>query len=216
MTYRHPGLLAKIVTTLDVVSGGRALLGLGAAWYEREHLGLGVPYPEVGERFERMEETLQICRQMWSDNNGPYQGRHYQLAETVCSPPPVQKPGPKILIGGMGETKTLQFVARYADACNLFDVGPEGIAHKLDVLARHCERENRNPDEIRKTVITSLDPLADTDRFLATMDRYAASGIDQIWTGPPGPDPAGWVSQVTETVLPRLRAIEERDIEEKS
>ena len=94
VTYRHPGLLAKIVTTLDVLSGGRAELGVGAAWYEREHLGLGVPFPPVAERMERLEEAIQICLQMWSDNNGPYRGKHYTLEETLCSPPPVSWPRP--------------------------------------------------------------------------------------------------------------------------
>ncbi len=124
VTYRHPGLLAKIVTTLDVLSGGRAQLGIGAAWYEREHRGLGVPFPPLAERFERLEETLQICLQMWSGDSGPYQGRHYQLAETICSPPPVSTPRPRILVGGSGERKTLRLVARYADACNLFATSP--------------------------------------------------------------------------------------------
>ena len=133
VTYRHPGLLAKTITTLDVLSGGRAELGLGAAWYEREHLGLGVPFPPLSERYERLEETLQICFQMWSDDNGPYQGRHYQLAETLCSPQPVSSPRPQVLIGGGGERKTLRLVARYADACNIIgDV--ETVAHKVGVL----------------------------------------------------------------------------------
>ena len=138
VTYRHPGLLAKIVTTLDVLSGGRAELGIGAAWYEREHQALGVPFPRLAERFERLEETLQICRQMWSDDDGPYEGRHYQLAETICSPPPISSPRPPILVGGSGERKTLRLVARYADACNLFARSPAEVAHKLAVLDQHC------------------------------------------------------------------------------
>ncbi len=118
--YRYPGLLAKIVTTLDVLSGGRGRLGIGASWYEREQRALGVPVVPVPERFERLEETLQICRQMWSDNDGPYDGRHYHLAETLCSPRPLTQPHPPILIGGGGEKRTLLLLARYADACNLF------------------------------------------------------------------------------------------------
>src|SRR5215470_11821831 len=106
VTYRHPGLLAKTVTTLDVLSGGRAELGIGAAWYEREHVGLGVPFPPAAERFERLEEAIQICLQMWSDDDGPYVGRHHQLTETLCSPPPVSTPRPRIMIGGSGPTKT--------------------------------------------------------------------------------------------------------------
>ena len=133
VTYRHPGLLAKTVTTLDVLSGGRAVLGIGAAWFEREHLGLGVPFPPLAERFERLEEALQICNQMWDpDNNGPYEGKHYQLAETLCSPQPINRP--KVMIGGSGERKTLRLVAQYGDACNLFASSPEDVAHKLDVL----------------------------------------------------------------------------------
>ena len=139
VTYRHPGLLAKIVTTLDVLSGGRAQLGLGAAWYEREHRGLGVPFPPISERFERLEEALQICLQMWSDDEGPYNGKHYQLAETICQPPPIQQPRPSIMIGGSGERKTLRLVAQYGDACNLFATTPAEIAHKLEVLQRHCD-----------------------------------------------------------------------------
>ena len=137
------------MATLDVLSGGRAQLGIGAAWYEREHLALGVPFPPIGERFERLEEALQICRQMWSDDDGPYDGRHYQLAETICSPRPLQQPRPPILIGGSGEQKTLRLVARYADACNLFTPDLEIVTRKLEVLDRHCEAEGRDPADGR-------------------------------------------------------------------
>ncbi|MCK7621617.1 LLM class F420-dependent oxidoreductase [Streptomyces sp. RS10V-4] len=205
VTYRHPGLLAKTVTTLDVLSGGRAMLGIGAAWYEREHHGLGVPFPPVPERFERLEETLQICRQMWSDDTGPYTGHHYRLAETICSPAPVQQPGPPIVIGGMGEKKTLRLVARYADACNLFAFDPGEVAHKLDVLTRHCDTEGRDPAEIKKTIIGHFDPLADIDAFLAAMREYAELGVQQVWVNPSGPDPADWTARVGEQVLPALR-----------
>jgi F420-dependent oxidoreductase-like protein len=207
VTYRHPGLLAKIVTTLDVLSGGRAMLGIGAAWYEREHRGLGVPFPPVAERFERLEETLQICLQMWSDNNGAYAGTHYQLAETVCSPPPIRQPRPPIVIGGAGERKTLRLVARYADACNLFAIGHDAIAAKLDVLARHCETENRDPGTIRKTILGGGDPIGDPDGFLRSMEGYAKLGIELIEVMPPGADPVGFVSRVGENVIPRLADI---------
>jgi F420-dependent oxidoreductase-like protein len=205
VTYRHPGLLAKIVTTLDILSEGRAWLGIGAAWYEREHKGLGVPFPPTSERFERLEEALQICHQMWSDDDGPYDGRYYQLAETICSPPPIQKPGPKILVGGSGERKTLKLVARYADACNLFAPDAAFVAHKLDVLARHCETEGRDPAAIKKTIITGGDALADVDGFVKTMEEYARLGIQLVEVTPPGPDPAAWVAQLTEQVVPKLR-----------
>ena len=147
--YRHPGILAKIVTTLDVLSGGRAWLGIGAAWNEDESRGLGIPFPPVAERFERLEETLQICLQMWRGDESPYRGRHYQLDRPLNSPQALTKPHPPIMIGGGGEKKTLRFVARYAQACNLFP-GPE-LGHKLDVLREHCEREGRDYDEIEKT-----------------------------------------------------------------
>src|SRR6478736_2350747 len=146
VSYRYPGLLAKIVTTLDVLSGGRAMLGIGAAWYEREHVGLGVPFYPIAERLERLEETLQICLQMWSEDNGPYEGRHYRLAETVCVPAPLTRPHPPVMIGGGGEKKTLLLVARHADACNLFGSSPEDVAHKLDVLRAHCTDVGRDYD----------------------------------------------------------------------
>lgn len=157
VTYRYPGILAKTVTTLDVLSGGRAWLGIGAGWYEREHLGLGVPFPPVAERFERLEEAVQIALQMWSGEAGRYDGKHYQLAETLGRPLPLAQPRPRIMIGGGGEQKTLRLVARYADACNLFAApGEEGLAtlaHKLDVLRVHCEREGRPYEAIEKSVM---------------------------------------------------------------
>ncbi|MBS1846603.1 MAG: LLM class F420-dependent oxidoreductase, partial [Actinobacteria bacterium] len=170
VTYRHPGLLAKTVTTLDVLSGGRAQLGIGAAWFEEEHEGLGVPYPAMSERFERLEEAIRICFQMWSDDNGPFEGKHYRLEETLNSPPAISTPRPSLLIGGSGEKKTLRLVARYADACNLFGGERDVVAHKLDVLKGHCEAEGRDYDEIEKTIIWGTNPLDDVDGFLAEMD----------------------------------------------
>lgn len=207
VTYRQPGLLAKTLATLDVLSGGRAMLGIGAAWYAREHAGLGVPFPPVPERFERLEETLQICRQMWSADDGPFHGRHYELAETLCEPQPLQPGGPPLLIGGMGEKKTLRLVAQYAHACNLFDAGPDVIAAKLDVLARHCADVQRDPADIHKTIITGADPLADVDGFVAAMSTYAAMGVSTVWVGSAEPDLPGWVARVGELVLPRLREL---------
>jgi F420-dependent oxidoreductase-like protein len=157
VVYRHPGVLVKTVTTLDVLSGGRAYFGLGAAWFEGEARGLGVPFPSTRERFERLEETLQITHQMWSDNNGPFTGRHFQLAETLCSPQPVAKPHPPILLGGMGERKTLRLVAQYADACNLFArMGQDTLRRKLDVLKGHCEKLGRDYTEIEKTTLNTV------------------------------------------------------------
>ena len=202
VTYRHPGLLAKIVATLDVLSEGRAFLGIGAAWYEREHLALGVPYPPLKERFERLEETLQIAQQMWSDDDGPYEGVHYRLAETLCHPAPLQMPRPPILIGGGGERKTLRLVAQYGDACNLFDAGPEALAHKIEVLRGHCTDVGRDPAQIDITVTSALDD--DHDAFLERMRAYAGLGVSQVWLSLPPEDPAGFVERTCADVLPEL------------
>ncbi len=176
VTYREPGLLAKAVSTLDVLSGGRAMLGIGAGWFEAEARGLGLPFPSLAERFERVEEALQICLQMWSDDDGPYRGKHYQLARTLNSPQPATRP--RILIGGSGERKTLRLVAKYADACNLFD-SPE-LAHKLEVLKQHCEREGRDYNDIEKTVQTRFDLGANGERVEETIEHLhelAALGL---------------------------------------
>ena len=201
--YRHPGLLAKIVTTLDVLSGGRARLGIGASWYEREQRGLGVPVVPVAERFERLEETLQICLQMWSDDDGPYQGRHYQLSETLCVPAPISRPHPPILVGGGGEKKTLLLAARYADACNLFGSSPDDVAHKLDVLRSHCEDEGRDYDRIAKTVLAVRPALADIDGFLAAAAEYAALGVTELEVMADR-HPVEFATEIAERVLPRL------------
>lgn len=206
VTYRHPGLLAKTVATLDRLSQGRAMLGIGAAWYDREHHGLGVPFPSTSERFERLEEALRICRQMWSDDDGAFDGQHYRLAETVCVPPTVQ-PRLPIMIGGSGERKTLRLVARHADACNLFGEGPDVVAHKLDVLREHCSNEGTDYDAVRKTVIVMADPLADPDAFLRDAEAYAGLGVDLLTSTPHGDDPVAWTTQVCEQVLPRLQQL---------
>jgi F420-dependent oxidoreductase-like protein len=156
VTYRHPGILIKTVTTLDVLASGRAYFGVGAAWNEEEHKGLGVPFPPVSERFERLEEVLQLAHQMWSGNDAAFNGMHYQLERPLNSPQPISKPHPPILIGGSGEKKTLRLVARYADACNLFAVDMDTMRHKLDVLRRHCEAVGRPYDEIEKTTLGHL------------------------------------------------------------
>ena len=187
--YRHPGILAKTVTTLDVLSGGRAWLGIGAAWNDEESRGLGIPFPPVAERFERLEETLQICLQMWRGDQTPYQGKHYQLERPLNSPQALSKPHPPILIGGGGERKTLRFVARYAQACNLFP-GPD-LARKLDVLRAHCDAEGRDYDEITKTCYFIFDPgekgektaeMVDQLGNLAGMGFHAAIGaVANVW-----------------------------------
>lgn len=178
VVYREPGMLAKCVTTLDVISGGRAWLGIGAAWNEDEARGLGLPFPPTAERFEQLEEALQICLQMWADEEGPYAGRHYQLERTLSSPQPLSRPHPPILIGGGGEKKTLRLVAQYAQACNLFP-GPD-LERKLDVLRGHCEAVGRDYDEIEKTVIMPIDPGPDgthVDALLGRLQALAGLGI---------------------------------------
>jgi F420-dependent oxidoreductase-like protein len=188
VTYREPGMLAKLVTTLDVLSKGRAWLGIGAAWNEDEARGLGLPFPPTAERFERLEEALQICQQMWSDSDAPYEGKHYRLERTLNQPQPLRRP--PILIGGSGEKKTLRFVAKYAQACNLFH-GPD-LARKLDVLRGHCEAEGRDYDEIEKTVMFRLDPGEKgekLDELLVQLRQAAELGIQEAH---------GWVPRVWE------------------
>lgn len=211
VTYRHPGLLAKIVSTLDVLSGGRAALGIGAAWYEREHRALGVPFPPLAERFERLGETLQIVHQMWSDNGGPFDGKHYHLAETINSPQPLRRP--PIMVGGGGERKTLRLVARYADACNVFTgrgAGPDQVAHKLAVLREWCDREGRPYDEIRRTVLynglVGQDPTG-AAAFVEEMRALADIGVDEVHVMPMQGDPVAFVRSLGEHVVPRLSGL---------
>ena len=152
VVYRHPGMLIKSVTTLDVLSGGRAYLGIGAAWNQQEAVGLGLPFPPLKERFQRLEETLRIAKHMWANNVTAFQGKHYQLAEPISRPQPLSRPHPPILIGGGGEKRTLRLVAKYGDACNLFAAfGTDVIARKLDILKRHCDAVGRRYDEIERT-----------------------------------------------------------------
>lgn len=173
ITYRHPGFLAKQITGLDVLSGGRAWLGIGAAWFEREHIGLGIPFPPLKERFGMLEETIQICHQMWSDNNGPFEGKYFQLAETLCSPKPVQRPRPPILVAGSGEKKTLKLVARYADSCNVRGMDVESTERLLGILDEHCEREGRDPKSVERTVVTRFDPGVNGERAEQEIERLA-------------------------------------------
>ena len=203
VVYRDPGLLAKEVTTLDVLSGGRAWLGIGAAWNGEEAAGLGLFFPPMAERFERLEETLQICLQMWGDDEGPFDGRHYQLARTLNSPQSIRRPHPPILIGGAGEKKTLRLVALYAQACNLFP-GPD-LPRKLDVLRRHCDDVGRDYDEIEKTVIGPLDPGPGGEKvtdLLASMREMAALGVTHYHGSVPGVADITPLEILGEQVLP--------------
>jgi F420-dependent oxidoreductase-like protein len=209
VSYRHPGLLAKIITTLDVLSGGRAVLGLGAAWYEQEHLGLGVPMPSTKERFERLEETLQIVRQMWSDDDGPFEGKHYQLGRTLNIPQPIHTP--PIMIGGGGERKTLRLVAQYGDACNLFAdpaSGPANVQAKLDILRQHCADAGTDYDRIRKTITFMGPPTEDIGAELVEQLRpFADVGITEAHVMPPNDTPVEYVEALGKHVVPGLQPV---------
>jgi F420-dependent oxidoreductase-like protein len=192
VTYRHPGLLIKTVTTLDVLSGGRAYLGIGAAWNEQEHRGLGVPFPPMSERFERLEEAVQLAQQMWKGDESPFEGEHYQLERPMNSPQALTSPHPPILIGGTGEKKTLRMVAQYADACNIFEMGNKAVAHKLEVLKQHCERLGRDYAAIEKTTLGSIalsrDGAEGTSTVSQAVERFArlaSLGIDQALVNMP-------------------------------
>ena len=189
VTFRPASLLIKAVTTLDVLSGGRAWLGLGAGYLEDEARAMDLPLPPVAERFEVLEEALALALRMWEDDRSPFEGSHLRLERPVGNPRPLARPHPPILVGGAGERKTLRLVARYADACNLFDI-PDGgrtLRHKLEVLARHCEEVGRPFEEIEKTVSTRLNP---DDTAAAMAERCAALaelGLDHAVVITPGP-----------------------------
>ena len=208
VTYHNPGQLAKTVTTLDVLSQGRSMLGIGAAWYERGHTAVGIPFPPLRDRFEMMEETIQICLQMWGNNDGPYDGKHYQLAETICVPQPIRRP--PILVAGGGEKKTLRLAAQYADVWTSPAATIDEFKQKADIFNRHCDTVGRNPAEIRKTAgLFFRDPFDDLDEYLKTMEDYAKLGICLVNVGvmPGNPDPLGFVKRLADELVPRLAAI---------
>jgi F420-dependent oxidoreductase-like protein len=215
VTYRHPGLLIKTVTTLDVLSHGRAYLGIGAAWNEQEHNGLGVPFPPVKERFERLEEALQIAQRMWSGSEEPYQGKYYQLERPLNSPQTLQRPHPPILIGGVGERKTLRLVAQYADACNIFArLGDEEIKRKFEVLRQHCDAIGRPYGDIQKTTLDSIlitanghgesiTPAQAVDRFA----HFAELGVDEAIVNMRNVADAEVFDLLSEEIIPQVSRI---------
>ena len=215
ITYRHPGVLVKTATTLDVLSGGRAWFAVGAAWYDREHEGLGIPFPPLAERFERLEETLQIADRMWSADVSPYEGKHYRLAEPLCEPRPVGRRRLPIMVGGGGERKTLRLVARYADACNLVTFrGTEDIPHKLEVLRGHCETEGRPYDAIEKTALDRLlvsrdgrDGSVSPDEALERLAHLAALGIEHTMVKVPNLYEPDAFDVWADEVVPRATAL---------
>jgi F420-dependent oxidoreductase-like protein len=206
VTFRPPALLIKAVTTLDVLSGGRAWLGVGAGYQQDEARAMGLDLPPLGERFERLEETLRLAVQMWAGDTSPFQGKHYRLENPASSPGPLTKPRPPILIGGMGERKTLRLVARYADACNLFDI-PDGgrtIRHKLDVLAGHCNDLGRDYDTIDKTLSTRLEAGETANQFAGRCANLAALGITHVVLITTGP----WTSGELDVICSGARMLE--------
>ena len=207
VTFREPALLVKAVTTLDVLSGGRAWLGLGAGYHGEEAEAMGLPLPPTAERFERLEETLRIAMRMWAGDEAPFAGRHYRLQRPAGSPPPLRRPHPPILIGGAGERRTLRLVARYADACNLFDIPDDGatVKHKLEVLARHCQEVGRPYEAIEKTLSTRLHPGEPAASFAARCAAAAALGIQHAVVVTPGP----WTSEAVATLGEAIATLRE-------
>lgn len=215
ITYRHPGVLVKTATTLDVLSQGRAYFGVGAAWNEQEHAGLGVPFPPLAERFERLEETLRIAHQMWDGDEQPFNGDHYQLARPLNSPNSVQRPHPPIMVGGGGERKTLRLVAQYGDACNLFArLGDDTLRNKLDVLREHCAAVGRPYSEIEKTALATFNVSRDgasgtvtPEQVVERLRELAELGFDHvIMNGGAVHDPA-YFDLVGDSVLPAAEKI---------
>ncbi|TMF12607.1 MAG: LLM class F420-dependent oxidoreductase [Chloroflexi bacterium] len=212
VVYHQPGILAKTVTTLDVLSGGRAWLGIGAAWNEAESRGLGIPFPPIKERFERLEETLQICQQMWEGKRGsekPFRSEHYQLERPLNSPQSLTRPHPPILIGGGGEKKTLRLVAQYADACNLFPT-PE-IPRKLEILREHCQAVGRNYDDIEKTSLFTFD-LGDNGenlgKVIGGLKWLAGMGIQSVIGHVPKPYELKRLEMIGEKLIPAVADLE--------
>ncbi|MQA84909.1 MAG: TIGR03560 family F420-dependent LLM class oxidoreductase [Streptosporangiales bacterium] len=208
VTHRPPALLIKAVTTLDVLSGGRAWLGIGAGYHEGEARAMGLPFPPTAARFERMEETVRLAIQMWAGDDAAFEGTYYRLEHPAASPRPLRLPHPPMLIGGTGEQRTLPVVARYADACNLFDI-PDGgrtVTHKLTVLARHCEEIGRPYDDVEKTLASRLEPGESPESFVQRCASFAALGIDHVVVITTGP----WTEEAVATLgaaVPALQRI---------
>lgn len=207
--YREPAYLVKTATALDVLSNGRAILGVGAGWYEQEAKGMGFIFPPIRERFERLEEALQIARQMWAGDRSPFQGRHYQLGAPINSPQPLSKPHPPIMIGGMGERKTLRLVAQYGDACNLFvRAGMDTLRHKLDVLRSHCHDLGRPYDEIERTTLGTvhLAPGEMTaDEIHASLQELSEIGIQHAIFNMPNVHEIKPLEIFGEQIIPQIR-----------
>ncbi|HEX7430618.1 MAG TPA: LLM class F420-dependent oxidoreductase [Candidatus Limnocylindrales bacterium] len=213
--YREAGLWAKAATTLDVLSGGRAIFGIGAAWNEEESHGLGFPMPPLGVRFEMLEETLQICLEMWKGERGSevaFDGAHYQATRLLNSPQTISKPRPRILIGGGGEHKTLHLVAKYADACNIFG-GPDQLTHKFAVLRERCAEVGRPFEEIERTNLQSVD--LSKDSVAQVVERFgtlAEVGVQHVIFSLRGISDPRNLETIGRDLLPQIRAIEPKAI----
>ncbi|MCU0493119.1 MAG: LLM class F420-dependent oxidoreductase [Chloroflexaceae bacterium] len=214
--YRHPGVLIKTVTTLDVLSGGRAYFGIGAGWFEHESRGLGVPFPPLATRFAQLEETLRLAKQMWADDRTPFRGQHYQLEDPLCHPQPLRRPHPPIMIGGEGERKTLRLVAQYGDACNVYGGSNEaflgcadGVRHKLAVLEQHCATLGRPYAEIERTVLATVQlgaggvSVADV---LAACERLHNIGVQHIIFNMPDTHMLAPLEVFGREIIPLVRA----------
>jgi len=214
--YRYPGLWVKAATTLDVLSGGRAWLGIGAAWNESESRALGFPFPPLGDRFEMLEETLRISHEMFSGEHGSqaaFEGRQYQATRLLNSPQSISRPRVPIMVGGGGEKKTLRLVAQYADACNVFGA-PEAIARKYEILRVHCEAIGRDPDEIERSTLQNIDPILPGGRgrenVAQIVDRIgdlADAGAQHVILGTPRADDAELLDLIGRDILPATRGL---------
>ena len=211
--YRYPGILAKVVTTLDVLSGGRAWLGIGAAWNDEESRGLGIAFPPVAERFERLEETVQICLQMWRGDESPYRGRHYQLDRPLNSPQALTRPHPPIMIGGGGEQKTLRLVAQYADATNVFG-DPPRLAHKYAVLREHCERIGRPYDQIERSTLQDVSVRGDGSggasspaQLVEQFGELSDAGVQHVIVAVRGVEDLHQLELIGQSVIPQIRGL---------
>ena len=208
--YRVPGLWAKATTTLDVLSGGRAWLGIGAAWNEQESNGLGFPFPPLGERFELLEDTLRFVHDMWQGERGtekPFEGRHVRATRLLNSPQALSKPHPPILVGGGGERKTLRLVAQYADACNVFGAPPM-LQRKFEILRQHCADVGRDPEQIERTTLQNVDLTSETPAQV--VDRFgelADAGAQHIIVGVRDVHDVSHVERIGRDVIPQLRAL---------
>jgi alkanesulfonate monooxygenase SsuD/methylene tetrahydromethanopterin reductase-like flavin-dependent oxidoreductase (luciferase family) len=204
VVYRHPAVLVKTATTLDILCGGRAYFGVGAAWFEREAVGLGVPFPRPGVRFEHLEETLRLAHQMWSGTVAPFKGKHFQLKEALGRPLSLSRPRPPILIGGEGKRKTLRLVAQYADACNVFAYdAPARVRRKYDVLRRHCDQVGRDFDTIERTALGGLDPTS-VPSEVKRLRAMARAGVQHYIFSLDGPRPMRDLEAIGREVVPAL------------